>query len=844
MRNIWIIFRRELKSYFDSPIGYIFLTVFWLVSISLYMWPFFQFPLADMGRYFSLLPIILCIFVPAIAMRLWAEEKRLNTFEMLQTFPMTSTQIVLGKYFASLVFYILALAGTSIIPVMLAVLGDPDGGMIFSSYIGGLLIGALFLAIGIFFSGFCKDQIVAYVVTLMALLGVFLLGTRMLDTILPFGLASILKDILGVFEHYNEFTKGVIDIIHILYFVVWTALFLFLNGFYLESRSRREARLLFTGALICCIGIGLVFNWFISSMSLGRLDMTENKIYTLSKGTENILRGLEVPVTLNVYITAKDEMPTELKDFERDIVSKLEEMKIAAGGNLRIKVIHLSAEKYLEVREARLRERIAKLTGEEKEEAEEKLAKEKTIEEKLLEKGLQPFNMVANRESSQQMMQLIFSAIGLEYKDKDEDFIPQVLPASLGKLEYEVISRIFRLTRKKEPVVALVAPRSTIPDYMMQMYAQMGMPLPPQQDPFAGLARLLGNEKLDVRRVDITKESKLPDEFDVLLLISPQNLNERQLWEINRAIAQGIPTIITAHEQEFEYKIKGRRLNVSNSKVSSGINKVLEKYGIKISDKILMSSNHMPVTMQLRQGNMTVVTPIDTPLNIMILREDMNKDNPITNRLEKLFYMWGSSLDVDQDKMSENKLKATELFSTGNRAWTEKAEAFSVNANVMEPPLRLNSYTCAMLIEGQFPDTYRGKDRPKWTPKQQRPGIPPSRSKDDEESPEPVKSKPGKVILVGSGNLFSDNFLSGFEDTRKLLINFLDYLTGGEDLIRVRTNEMINRLIDKSDISNAQRNLWKILNIGGFSIIVIAAGIVYYVLRMKARKKYMASLKG
>ena len=96
MKNIWTVFKRELKSYFDAPIGYIFLIVFWLVSISLYIWNFFSWPVADMRSYFGLLPIILCVFIPAVTMRLWAEEKKLNTFEMLQTFPMTSTSLA-GK---------------------------------------------------------------------------------------------------------------------------------------------------------------------------------------------------------------------------------------------------------------------------------------------------------------------------------------------------------------------------------------------------------------------------------------------------------------------------------------------------------------------------------------------------------------------------------------------------------------------------------------------------------------------------------------------------------------------------------------------------------------------------
>src|SRR5919108_687392 len=174
MRNLWTILRRELAAYYESAIGYIFMIVFLILSVGLFITPFFTVLSADMRGFFTTLPIILCIFLPAVTMRLWAEERKQNTWEMLLTFPMRPHELVLGKFCASLVFFLGALAGTLTIPLMLAWLGKPDPGPIIGAYIGTILLGAFFLALGLFVSSLCQDQIVAFVITLLACFGIFL----------------------------------------------------------------------------------------------------------------------------------------------------------------------------------------------------------------------------------------------------------------------------------------------------------------------------------------------------------------------------------------------------------------------------------------------------------------------------------------------------------------------------------------------------------------------------------------------------------------------------------------------------------------------------------------------
>jgi ABC-type transport system involved in multi-copper enzyme maturation permease subunit len=240
MRDIGVIFRREMGAYFNSPIAYIFIIVFLVLTCGFYANGFFLAGVADMRDFFDSLPLFLIFFIPAITMRLWAEEQRLRTYELLMTLPMRPLSIVLGKYFASLAFFAIALACTLTIPLSLAWLGSPDPGAILCGYIGSLLLGALYLAIGIFVSGLFRDQIAAFVLTLLACFFFFLIGTQFIaaaiDGWIP-GLGSFLQEGFGLTTHFDGIQRGVIGVNNVVFFLSFSAVFLALNTFSLEGRK-------------------------------------------------------------------------------------------------------------------------------------------------------------------------------------------------------------------------------------------------------------------------------------------------------------------------------------------------------------------------------------------------------------------------------------------------------------------------------------------------------------------------------------------------------------------------------------------------------------------------------
>ena len=240
MHNVATIFRREFSAYFNSPIAYIFIIVFLVLICGLFMTPFFLQGQADMRDFFGNLPLFFSFFIPALSMRLWAEDKRTGTFELLMTLPIRSSEVMLGKYLAAMAFFLVALAGTLPIPIMINALGNPDGGAIFSGYLGAVLLGSLYMSVGIFASGLLRDQISAFILGMLACFILFLLGIPAVAATIDgwiSGLGSFLQQFLGLVGHYQSLQRGVLALGDLAYFLTLTAVFLALNTLWLEGRK-------------------------------------------------------------------------------------------------------------------------------------------------------------------------------------------------------------------------------------------------------------------------------------------------------------------------------------------------------------------------------------------------------------------------------------------------------------------------------------------------------------------------------------------------------------------------------------------------------------------------------
>jgi len=230
LNNILPLIRKELRSYFNSPIAYVVLVTFVLFCAIwvFYMQTFFAANSASLRSLFGIVPMVFIIVMPAITMRSWAEEKKLGTLEVLMTLPFRESTLVLGKFAAAVVLLVIMIGLTLPLPLLLSRFGDFDWGEVAGQYIGVLLLGCSGIAVGLFISSLTTNQVSSFLVSLFVLLVFTLISQVNLVFSLPVLLARVFN-YLALGAHFNNFQKGLIDTRDLLYYLLVCALFLYLN---------------------------------------------------------------------------------------------------------------------------------------------------------------------------------------------------------------------------------------------------------------------------------------------------------------------------------------------------------------------------------------------------------------------------------------------------------------------------------------------------------------------------------------------------------------------------------------------------------------------------------------
>ncbi|MEX2496969.1 MAG: ABC transporter permease [Woeseia sp.] len=242
MSIVAALFRRELQSYFATPVAYVFIVIFLVLmgTFTFYLGGFYERGQADLSAFFNYHPWLYLFLIPAIAMRLWAEERKTGSVELLMTLPVTPWQAVLGKYLAAWAFTGIALVLTFPIWITVNYLGDPDNGVILAAYIGSFLMAGGFLAIGSCLSATTKNQVIAFVVTVVVSFAFLLSGFPMvLDLFSAWAPQTIIDGIasLSFLTHFASISKGVIDFRDVVYFALVIGIFLFANTIVLQWKQ-------------------------------------------------------------------------------------------------------------------------------------------------------------------------------------------------------------------------------------------------------------------------------------------------------------------------------------------------------------------------------------------------------------------------------------------------------------------------------------------------------------------------------------------------------------------------------------------------------------------------------
>jgi len=241
MGGVLTVFRRELASYFATPVAYVFIVIFLVLAgvLTFAVGGFFARGQADLQPFFSFVPWLFLFLVPALTMRLWAEERRLGTIELLLTLPLAQWQAVVGKFLAAWAFCGIALALTFPMVFTVNVLGSPDNGVIATGYIGSLLVAGSFLAVGAAISALTKNQVIAFVLSVAACFFLVAAGSPIVTDFLSQRL-PVMADVaraLSVTDRLAGFSRGVISARDLVFFASFIGFFLFANTVAVDQRK-------------------------------------------------------------------------------------------------------------------------------------------------------------------------------------------------------------------------------------------------------------------------------------------------------------------------------------------------------------------------------------------------------------------------------------------------------------------------------------------------------------------------------------------------------------------------------------------------------------------------------
>jgi len=495
------IFKRNFVSYFYSPTGYVFICVFVALTSAAAFWPpdFFASNLANLDQLNEYFPLIMLVFVPAITMSIWAEERRLGTDELVLTMPASDLDVVIGKFLAAIAIYSVSLAFSFVANfAVLGRLGNPDWGLLISTYVGYWFVGMTMISIGMVASFLTSNLTVAFV--LGALLNAPLALSGYADAIVtnPTAVAAIRSWSLS--QQFGDFQRGVISLSSIVYFVAVTAVMLYLNvvligrRHWLGGRDGQSMAGHYLARTVSLIVIAGGLSMLAANYDVMRLDITEERLSSLSPRTRQLIKDLDTdfPVQIEAYISP--QVPQEYVPARLNLISTLREMDTQGGNKIQVDIFDV-----------------------------ENYSKEAQIAEEKY--GITPQTVITKSHGARKEEEII---MGVAFRSGLErtmlPFIDKGLPA-----EYELIRSIARVTDQEKKTVGVLATDAQLfGDFMS------GRPEQP----------LIDELRKQYEVVEVDASSPITDEYDVLLAVQPSTLAPDAMKNFIDAVKRGQPTAI------------------------------------------------------------------------------------------------------------------------------------------------------------------------------------------------------------------------------------------------------------------------------------------------------------
>ncbi len=344
--------QKEIRLFFASPVAWLFLASFAAATLFIFFWveSFFARNIADIRPLFEWMPILLIFLCAALTMRMWSEERNTGTLEHVLTQPASLWHFVMGKFWACCTLLLLALVSTLPLPITVALISNLDWGPVIGGYVATLLLGATYLAIGLFVSARTDNPIVSLIGTVVVCALLYLLGSATLTGFFADRTGEILR-LLGSGARFASITRGIIDLRDLFYYISLCAAFLTLNVYALEkgrwaskaATVRQRNWRLFTVLMLVNL---VAANVWLGQLAALRLDMTENKLFSISQPTHNFLRELQEPLLIRGYFSSKTHpLLAPLVPQLRDL---LKEYELAGNGKVKVEFVDPAEDPTLE----------------------------------------------------------------------------------------------------------------------------------------------------------------------------------------------------------------------------------------------------------------------------------------------------------------------------------------------------------------------------------------------------------------------------------------------------------------------------------------------------------------
>lgn len=753
------LYRKELKQFFGNTSGYIVVSLF-IIFCALYLF-FFESDfnilngeIASLDPFFTLAPWALIFMIPALTMRSFAEEKQTGTIELLFTQPLTKSKIIIAKYGAVLTVVLFAISLTLIFVYSIQQLTyldqTLDQGILFSSYIGLIVLSAGFSAIGIFISSLVKNNVTAFLTGIFSCFFIYF-GFTSLASYNLFGSSDYLVDQLGFYNHYSTFTKGIIGLKSILYFIIIIVSFLGSTYFYLKKSKKVYTMLIFVPLIL----IVLFFNF-------GRFDVTQDQRYTLTEITKKTVDKIQSPVKFEVYL--EGDFPSDLRSFRNEIERQLQELQ-----NLNSAIEFEFIDPF----------------GDEK--INKKLHDQKItpiVKRIQTDKGTQEFYIYPYAKVIYKGKQLVFPLI---------KNVNLPIESNSENLEFNFTKALAEITRTTQQKIGIFVHHNEFNPKVHQLFY-----------------KVLDN-KYDVRPfipkskdVLTSEEAKSLNDFDALLIIDPQMpFSDTDREAVDQFIMNGGKTLwlIDGVNTEIDSLYQTGKSTVIGKDL--GLTKLLFKYGVRVNPNLIRDfSQSASLSLITDEYNgEPVFTDFDWYYNP--ISNYSPSGHPIVENIAPVRFEFASTIDT----LNVSDIKKEVLLAT-SESTSVQGTLSEVNLGSVDIKPNLSEFDkknqiMAVLLEGKFTSAF--KNRVHSFDFQYKEESPENKMIVVADGDIAKNSSAKETAVIGGDR---SGFLYGNED---FLMNSIEYLLDEDHVFLLKNKTFDIQYLDSEKIQSA-KSFWKWIN--------------------------------